>query len=375
MEDNLTSWEIFVDETYLSKINEKNTSSIATGYYCIPTKRKTEVYKKYKKTVYAKRQDIEIKSTFISDQMNIKALQASRGVGALYLIQQSTLGYVADECLDTDVAKKAILLTNYLAPIEKLVKKIRTKVTTPKLQINICLDEKQQFQDDNFKCWANYLMNNLSKKLSTEKLSISIVVTIGISANSIGIQIADMLCGGFRKDYLYSSIEDHSPLIPFKYILLNRFDSAFEDSNFLITYALISLNHGICPTENKNFSTISSAVAVESSKDKVELEQSQDNFVDQIKNEFKNINQKQSLLNSQSKCKTFYKNNLSKFIELQNILGITQGFKEFRNINEKLGYEQAIDNIFHNFQLYTHNLKNYTDIELTKTKKVLEEIK
>lgn len=362
MEDNLTNWEIFVDETYLSKINEKKVSSIATGYYCIPIKRKSDVYKKYKETVYAKRQDIEIKSVFVSDQMNTAALQASRRVGAFYAIQQSTLGYNDDKRLNTDAATKAILLTNYLAPIEILVKKIRSKVTTPQLHINVCLDERQEFQDTAFKEWSNYLMSRLAKKLSTDKLTISITVTIGISADSIGIQIADMLCGGFRREYLYASIEDHASIIPFKYILMNRPQNAFEDSDFLKTYALISLNNGNCPKDG---------VKIESENQQI----NKDNLVTQTKNEFKSIKQKQLLLDSQNKCKTFYKNNLDEFVEMQNILGTIKGSKAFQTINGQLGYEAAVNNMFHNFQLYANNLENYSNNKLTQAQKVLEEIK
>lgn len=366
MEDNLTSWDIFIDETYLSKIEEKKVSSIVTGYFCIPENRKNDVYRKYQEKVYAKRKDIEIKSAFVSDQMNTDALQASRGVGAIYAVQQSSLGYKDDTRLETEFATEAILLTNYLAPIENLLKKIRSKVNTPQLEVNVCLDERQEFQNSSFKKWANYLVTRLGDKLSDDKLSISIQVVIGVSKDSFGIQIADMLCGGFRREYLYKSIENHAPIIPFKYILIERFNSAFEDSDFLKTYALISLNQGKCPGFSNNSLSVATSVVEENEKDTV---------ITKTKEDFEDINKKQTLLLEQGNYKEFYKNNLDAFLKMQSILGKIQGAKAFTKISSKLGYEAAVNNMFYNFQLYANNLENYNDTKLNKAQKVLEEIK
>lgn len=75
------NWSIYVDETYFRSVqSEQKIDRFITGFFAVADKNYRALENNYLKTVYTDTlPNTEIKSSYVSDQLNVKALMATMG--------------------------------------------------------------------------------------------------------------------------------------------------------------------------------------------------------------------------------------------------------------------------------------------------------
>lgn len=236
-------FHIFIDESISFQSQSNNTTEkFYTGFLVIPTFQLKDLYNRYFQKIYrSSRRKKEKKSVNVSDTMNRLALDVVKPFLTNAYIYQRPAYHKQDISLDNTIVQQVLILQSYIYPIKRIIEDLRNQNPTVDLKLHICLDQtnlNSQLENEYFSC---KLLSQIIKNLDEENHMAFTYQTCD-SKQELGIQMADMLVGAYRKQEKYAANDDNTILIPFKVIpMIDTLD--FQDQDvFLKLYGLVSLN-------------------------------------------------------------------------------------------------------------------------------------
>ena len=138
------SWSVYVDESYWGPDFHNR---MVTSFYAIDDEKQKALHQKYTERIISRNPDIEIKSSRVSDWLNIEAVKASKGFKAIYGFCESNHEAIANDNSVPDTLALAYLIETYLFPVEYVLRELKERVTLPKLQVKIYIDSRPNLED------------------------------------------------------------------------------------------------------------------------------------------------------------------------------------------------------------------------------------
>ena len=233
------SWSVYVDESYWGPDFHNR---MVTSFYAIDDEKQKALHQKYTERIISRNPDIEIKSSRVSDRLNIEAVKASKGFKAIYGFCESNHEAIANNDSVPDTLALAYLIETYLFPVEYILRELKERVTLPKLQVKICIDSRPNLEpSSDFSLMAPYFLTYLENKYSDQNLQIELSWQTLDSEQSIGVQIADMLCGAYRKQKTYELVEPAVKMLPITYFKKVCPDDYHYDQELMAIYGLLAI--------------------------------------------------------------------------------------------------------------------------------------
>lgn len=236
------NWNIYVDETYISH-DDRDNNKFVTGFYALNANQEPQVLSIFKNKLYQKSSKNEIKSTMISDNLNRELLMGSNFDSSIYLInQRKYIDYKDDKLLNI-----AFLIKDYIFPIKYILQEIKEKTdeSLVDINVNVLLDERTEFTSSNYN--FNNIANKFLKQIEREESNLEIHFHINLdivdSKTSLGVQIADMLCGAYSKQVRYIEFENDISLIPFNFIFKSFNTENVFDKEIMQLYGELTIIH------------------------------------------------------------------------------------------------------------------------------------
>lgn len=234
-------FHIFIDESISFQSQSNNTvEKFYTGFLVIPTFQIKDLYDRYFQKIYRSRHRKEKKSVNVSDMMNRLALDIVKPfLNSAYIYQRPTY-HKHNDSFDNAIVQQVLILQSYIYPIKKIIEDLRNQNPTVDLKLHVCLDETNLNSQLDNKYFSYKLLSQIVKNLGEEKHVFFTYQTCD-SKQELGIQMADMLVGAYRKQEKYAASDDNTILIPFKVTpMIDTLD--FQDQEvFLQLYGLVSL--------------------------------------------------------------------------------------------------------------------------------------
>lgn len=227
-------WAIYVDETYVEPEHH-----MITAFWAVNEFKEEKIFSKYCSVVYQSGTLLEAKSTTISDELNTDALKTTKGYCAKCVINDLNLSQIDKEIKSVDLA---INIYSYLLPLKQVLRQIQKVTKKRNVLVKIIIDNLSNFQPGSpFELYSYYFLDLIEKDCSSEKVTFKLKWLMMDSKNSIGIQIADLICGAYRKEMRYRRFQPHIKLIPFNYLKFHENESPLNNKDFLQIYALVNL--------------------------------------------------------------------------------------------------------------------------------------
>ncbi|OYS24684.1 hypothetical protein CBF66_04335 [Lactobacillus taiwanensis] len=234
-------FHIFIDESISFQSQSNNTvEKFYTGFLVIPTFQLKDLYDRYFQKIYRSRHRKEKKSVNVSDMMNRLALDIVKPfLNSAYIYQRPTY-HKHNDSFDNAIVQQVLILQSYIYPIKKIIEDLRNQNPTVDLKLHVCLDETNLNSQLDNKYFSYKLLSQIVKNLGEEKHVFFTYQTCD-SKQELGIQMADMLVGAYRKQEKYAASDDNTILVPFKVTpMIDTLD--FQDQEvFLQLYGLVSL--------------------------------------------------------------------------------------------------------------------------------------
>lgn len=124
------------------------------------------------------------------------------------------------------------MLQSYIYPIKRIIEDLRQENPTVNLKLHIYLDQtnlNSQLESEYFSC---KLLSQIIKNLGEEN-NVFFTYQTCDSKQELGIQMADMLVGAYRKQEKYAASDDSTILIPFKVTsMIDTLD--FQNSRYFL---------------------------------------------------------------------------------------------------------------------------------------------
>ncbi|WP_282806255.1 DUF3800 domain-containing protein [Lactobacillus isalae] len=234
-------FHIFIDESISFQSHSNNTTEqFYTGFLVIPTFQLRELYDRYFQKIYRSHRKREKKSVNVSDTMNRLALDiVNPFLTSAYIYQRPTY-HKQDTSLDKAIVQQVLMLQSYIYPIKKIIADLRHHNPTVDLKLHIYLDQtnlNSQLESEYFSC---KLLSQIIKSLGEENHMLFSYQTCD-SKKELGIQMADMLVGVYRKQEKHGVNDENTTIIPFKVTsMIDTLDFQDQDT-FLKLYVLVSL--------------------------------------------------------------------------------------------------------------------------------------
>ena len=210
--------------------------------HAIDDEKQKALHQKYTKQIISRNPDIEIKSSRVSDRLNIEAVKASKGFKAIYGFCESNHEAIANDNSVPSALTLAYLIETYLFPVEYILRELKEQVKLPKLQIKIYIDSRPNLEpSSDFSLMAPYFLTYLENKYSDQDLQIELSWRTLDSAQSIGVQVADMLCGAYRKQKTYELVEPTVNMLPITYFKKVCPDDYHYDQELMAIYGLLAI--------------------------------------------------------------------------------------------------------------------------------------
>lgn len=234
-------FHIFIDESISFQSQSDNTTEkFYTGFLVIPTFQIKKLYDRYFQKIYRSRRKKEKKSVNVSDTMNRLALDVIKPfLTSAYIYQRPTY-HKQDTPFDNAIVQQVLLLQSYIYPIKRIIGDLRQQNPTVDLKLHIYLDQtnlNSHLESEYFSC---KLLSQIIKSLDEENHVLFSYQTCD-SKQELGIQMADMLVGAYRKQEKYFASDDNTILIPFKVTSMTDTLDFQNQDTFLKLYGLVSL--------------------------------------------------------------------------------------------------------------------------------------
>lgn len=237
LETKEEKWVVYVDETYLN-----NMHRIVTSFWAINQEREGKVFSKYREVVYSTGIALEAKSNVISDDLNTRALATTKRHAAKCVISDLDISSMDSNIISDQKFKTAVQIYSYLLPVNQILQQIKRYRRAGKISVSIVIDYLSNLADGStFSKYAEYFLQQIGAGNSTDKIKFSLSWGMIDSRKSIGIQIADLICGAYRKDLAYQQFQPDLELIPFSYEFFHPREKILENKDFLQTYSLLQL--------------------------------------------------------------------------------------------------------------------------------------
>lgn len=234
-------FHIFIDESISFQSQSNNTTEkFYTGFLVIPTFRLKDLYNRYFQKIYRSHHKKEKKSVNVSDKMNRLALEIVKPfLTSAYIYQRPTY-HKQDSSLDNVIVQQVLMLQSYIYPIKRIIKDLRQQNPTVDLKLHICLDQTNLNSQLESEYFSYELLSQIIKNLGEENHVFFTYQTYD-SKKDLGVQMADMLVGAYRKQEKYAANDDNTALIPFNVTsMIDTLDFQNQDT-FLKLYGLVSL--------------------------------------------------------------------------------------------------------------------------------------
>ena len=141
---------------------------------------------------------------------------------------------------------------SYFNPLENILQYLASLNPNVDLLIHLKLDEVTYFKTPNhFKLIKSYL-HDLENKYTNTNRNLQFIFEMVDSQQHMGIQLADMLAGAYRKEEQYEVSGEKMKLIPFDYHLQISNHNLEHDSDFLKMYGLLSFSQVLNSVAQKN---------------------------------------------------------------------------------------------------------------------------
>ncbi len=234
-------FHIFIDESISFQSHSNNTTEqFYTGFLVIPTFQLRELYDGYFQKIYRSHRKREKKSINISNTMNRLALDIVKPfLTSTYIYQRPTY-HKQDTSLDKAIVQQVLILQSYIYPVKRIIEDLRHQNPTVDLKLHIYLDQtnlNSYLESEYFGC---KLLFQIIKSLGEENPVLFSYQTCD-SKKELGIQMADMLVGAYRKQEKHGVNDENSSIIPFKVTsMIDTLDFQDQDT-FLKLYGLVSL--------------------------------------------------------------------------------------------------------------------------------------
>ena len=248
-------WSVYVDESYWGP---DFNNRMVTSFYAIDDKKQKTLHQKYIERIISRNPDIEIKSSRVSDWLNTEAIKASKGVKAIYGFCESNHETIANDSSVPNALALAYLIEIYLFPIEHILLELKERVALPKLQVKIYIDNRTALEpSSDFSLMAPYFLTYLENKYSDKNLQIELSCQTLDSAHSIGIQVADMLCGAYRKQKTYKLTEPDVKMLSITYFKQVCPNDYHYDQKLMAIYGMLAIyNQAKIAIKGSKLSTI-----------------------------------------------------------------------------------------------------------------------
>lgn len=234
-------FHIFIDESISFQSQSNNTTEkFYTGFLVISTFQLKDLYNRYFQKIYHSHYKKEKKSVNVSDTMNRLALDIVKPFLTNAYIYQRPTYHKNDTTLDNTIMQQVLMLQSYIYPIKRIIEDLRQQNPVINLKLNIYLDQtnlNSQLESEYFSC---KLLSQIIKNLGEEN-NVFFTYQTCDSKQELGIQMADMLVGAYRKQEKYAANDDNTTLIPFN--VTSMIDTlAFQNQDtFLKLYGLVSI--------------------------------------------------------------------------------------------------------------------------------------
>ncbi|MCQ5246773.1 DUF3800 domain-containing protein [Lactobacillus gasseri] len=234
-------FHIFIDESISFQSQSNNTTEkFYTGFLVISTFQLKDLYNRYFQKIYHSHYKKEKKSVNVSDTMNRLALDIVKPFLTNAYIYRRPTYHKNDTTLDNTIMQQVLMLQSYIYPIKRIIEDLRQQNPVINLKLNIYLDQtnlNSQLESEYFSC---KLLSQIIKNLGEEN-NVFFTYQTCDSKQELGIQMADMLVGAYRKQEKYAANDDNTTLIPFN--VTSMIDSlAFQNQDtFLKLYGLVSI--------------------------------------------------------------------------------------------------------------------------------------
>lgn len=231
-------WTVYVDETYLNQMQK-----IVTSFWAVKKQNEKDIFAQYKNLVYAADTKDEAKSTMVSDFLNTQALSTTQGHAAVYVISSFDTSQIDQNHKEEKKFRTAVSIYAYLMPLDRILKQIKYKTANKQnVAVKVIIDRLENFEPGSpFSNYASYFLDKIAQQNNSARIKFLLSWGMEDSKKSIGIQIADMMCGAYRKEKMYQKFQPDVRLIPFKYEKFNANEDLFHNPTFLQTYALVRL--------------------------------------------------------------------------------------------------------------------------------------
>lgn len=234
-------FHIFIDESISFQSQSNNTTEkFYTGFLVISTFQLKDLYNRYFQKIYHSHYKKEKKSVDVSDTMNRLALDIVKPFLTNAYIYRRPTYHKNDTTLDNTIMQQVLMLQSYIYPIKRIIEDLRQQNPVINLKLNIYLDQtnlNSQLESEYFSC---KLLSQIIKNLGEEN-NVFFTYQTCDSKPELGIQMADMLVGAYRKQEKYAANDDNTTLIPFN--VTSMIDTlAFQNQDtFLKLYGLVSI--------------------------------------------------------------------------------------------------------------------------------------
>lgn len=160
-------------------------------------------------------------------------------LNSAYIYQRLTY-HKHNDSFDNAIVQQVLILQSYIYPIKRIIENLRSQNPTVDLKLHICLDETNLNSQLDNKYFSYKLLSKIIKNLGEEKHVFFTYQTCD-SKQELGIQMADMLVGAYRKQEKHGVNDENSSIIPFKVTsMIDTLDFQDQDT-FLKLYGLVSL--------------------------------------------------------------------------------------------------------------------------------------
>lgn len=234
-------FHIFIDESISFQSQSNNTTEkFYTGFLVISTFQLKDLYNRYFQKIYHSHYKKEKKSVNVSDTMNRLALDIVKPFLTNAYIYRRPTYHKNDTTLDNTIMQQVLMLQSYIYPIKRIIEDLRQQNPVINLKLNIYLDQtnlNSQLESEYFSC---KLLSQIIKNLGEEN-NVFFTYQTCDSKQELGIQMAGMLVGAYRKQEKYAANDDNTTLIPFN--VTSMIDTlAFQNQDtFLKLYGLVSI--------------------------------------------------------------------------------------------------------------------------------------
>ncbi|WP_297818622.1 DUF3800 domain-containing protein [uncultured Lactobacillus sp.] len=236
-------YHIFIDET-ISYSYENNRMMQAKNFYTafvvLPTFCIDELNERYFQKMYHSKSQKELKSSNVSDTVNKKALEIVKPYLAQAYIYQRP-AYISNKSnANAQLIQQALILQSYIYPLKVIIQDLRKQNPDVDLKLHINIDETNLNKQLDNQYFTFKVLNKILDELG-ERDKVSFSYNICDSKKALGIQIADMLAGAYRKQEKYENSGDNTQIIPFQINRIKEQGEPIKNDTFLNLYGMISL--------------------------------------------------------------------------------------------------------------------------------------